>query len=373
MTQSPARLVAGCMTGTSLDALDAVLVRITGRGRELDARVLGHVACELGPLRDDLAQLASGESAPAQAYLRAAHRLGELHADAVAALCARHLPGGEALSFVAAHGQTICHLPGERLSWQLLNPWPIVRALGVPVVHDLRQADLVAGGQGAPITPIADPILYRDRAQQVFNLGGICNHTRFDGQAIAGGDVTVCNLLLDGLCQRLTGERFDRDGRLAGGGQRRDASVARIETSIDAAVGAACTLGREQFNDAWLEALAQALGDADAGDVLASAAEAIARRVVAAGGPGAIALAGGGARNAALVAAIRRLGGGATRWRVSDELGVAAEVREAAAMAVLGALCADGVPITLGSITGADRPGVAGTWALSPTVSSEGG
>ncbi len=136
------------MTGTSLDGLDAALVEVVGRGLALRARLIAHESQPLDDLRSMLVALATHQSQPPATYLRTARQLGELHAAAVHALCQHHLPKTATLDFVAAHGQTICHLPGEHLSWQLFDPWPIVRQLNVPVVYDLRQADLIAGGEG---------------------------------------------------------------------------------------------------------------------------------------------------------------------------------------------------------------------------------
>src|SRR5262249_15695302 len=155
------------------DGLDVVLTAITGRGLDMRAQFIGMVSRPLGELREELRHFASGGAAEPIRFMRAARRLGELHADAVAALCAQE--GCKDLDFVVAHAQTIWHAPDDPVtrgsggggggveagvSWQLFDPWPIVRRLQVPVCYDLRQADLIAGGQGAPITPISDWVMY---------------------------------------------------------------------------------------------------------------------------------------------------------------------------------------------------------------------
>src|SRR5690606_11696110 len=131
--------------------------------------------------------------------------------------------------------------------------WPVVHRLGVPVCYDLRQADLQSGGQGAPITPIADLVLYRmlPRPSLIVNLGGICNVTRIgsdDPSDIRGGDIGPCNLLLDGLCRRLFDLPYDRGGALAARGQ----PVARVIDAIGAhpyfTQGGARSTGREDFH-----------------------------------------------------------------------------------------------------------------------------
>ncbi len=152
------RIIAGCRTGTSLDGLDVVLAEVRGTGLAISARTVAGAHRELGELGGVLRRLASGGPAPPIEYLRAARRLGELHAEAVGGLCrGANVPRPD---LVAAHGQTIWHASREVLSWQLFDPWPLVTKLRSPVVYDLRQADLNVGGRGAPITPLADWVLY---------------------------------------------------------------------------------------------------------------------------------------------------------------------------------------------------------------------
>lgn len=362
---SPARLVVGCMTGTSLDGLDAALVRIHGHGLSMRVEYLGMVSLDFSDaLRDALLTLASGQPLTAGFIVRAARWLGDLHAQAVAELAEKH---GETPDFVCAHGQTVWHDPSAGVSWQLFDPWPVVRRCGVPVISDLRQADLVAGGQGAPITPIADPILYRMEAGMVFNLGGICNATVWGGGKVSGGDIGPCNLVMDALVGALVpGKTFDEDGRLALAGRPNAGAVADALEHIHRAKAGARSLGREQYGTAFLHGLRQGpLAGLSAADALASLVEAVAQVIggYAAGHSGApVVLAGGGARNPALVAAIARHCGPA-RTRISDAVGVPVQAREAMAFAVLGALSQDRVPITLPEITGSTNPGVAGVWA----------
>jgi len=276
------------------------------------------------------------------------------------------------LDAVVAHGQTVCHAPSDGLSWQLFDPWPLVRTLKVAVGYDLRQADLIAGGQGAPITPLADWVLFRAAGDVVVNLGGIANVTRLatTPQAVRGADVGPANLLLDGLCAALCGEPFDRGGALARAGTPDGGLIDAVYAAVHERLTDR-TLGREQFGAAWSRQLAQTLGRTHRPEeVLGAAARVVAR--VAAGHPTLLnakrwLLAGGGVHNAALREAFEAEAAtaGATA-RLTDAVGVPAEAREAVAFAVLGALSQDGQPATLPGVTGADAPGVAGAWAFPP-------
>jgi 1,6-anhydro-N-acetylmuramate kinase len=376
MAEDRTRIVAGCMTGTSLDGLDVALVKIIGTGLDMQAERLGHHALPLpDELRTTLMSLASGEANEPITYMRAARALGELHADGIEAVfvgaLAPQIPP-DRLDFVTAHGQTIWHAPQDEagpMSWQLFNPWPIVARLRVPVCYDLRQADLIAGGEGAPLTPIADWVMYREHGDIVANLGGVLNTTTLSSRPteVRGRDVYPCNLLLDGLCQRLFGEPYDEDGRHAGRGRLDAACVLPIDTAICQACDENKSLGRELFPDAWFEGLLASIGDrATPEDILHTAVRLVAVQL---GGEfreadrpkEKLILAGGGAKNRTLVKLIDELG--YREPRLSDDLGIPCEAREAMGFAVLGALSQDGVPISLPQVTGAIDPGVAGVWA----------
>ena len=380
------------MTGTSLDGLDVALVKIEGTGLAMKATFLGLVSKSLGPLADQLRHFAEGRAAPPIDYLRAARTLGELHAAAVLELCAAcsmndkspgmAIPG--LLSFIVAHGQTIWHAPRKSgneepsLSWQLFDPWPLARKLKVPVCHDLRQADLIAGGQGAPITPLSDWIMYRrtqsDRVA-IINLGGVANGTLLDAdpQKIAGGDICVCNILIDGLVRVLHPQLpFDDGGKLARSGSINAACMDWIAAHPGLRRDTRQSLGREAFDPKWFTQIAQrtrmqiAESDRVDNDLLRSAVECVAQAIgdwVRRNRANRVVIAGGGTRNSFLAERIRHCCGLlADDVVLSDDLGIPSEAREAMAFAVLGALSQDGVPITLPQVTGAQSPGRAGAW-----------
>jgi len=363
------RLMVGCMTGTSLDGLDAALVRVAGAGLSLSAELVSHHAVALPEaLADALRPMMRGRAVTPLHVLRAARHLGATHAQAVAELLERADTSAEDVEAVVCHGQTVWHAPDDRLSWQLFDPWPLVRTLGVPVCYDLRQADLVAGGQGAPITPAADEVLFGrgDGDVLVVNLGGICNTTWLGGDT-RGEDIGPCNLLIDGFVQRLTDAVFDEGGTLTGEGEADPELLGAMRAHPWFTKPKPRTAGREDFDADWIDGLL-AEHKVSAADACATAAAFVAELIATAhqscgSETKHVVLAGGGARNPALVARITQAIGGAAAVQTSDELGVPVQAREAMAMAVLGAMSQDGTPITLPQITGADQPGCAGVWA----------
>ena len=361
------RFVAGCMTGTSLDGLDAALVVITGRGLALRAEVRRCLSRPLGRLAPRLRALAEQERMSAGEIAALAREFALLH---LAAL--RELAGRRSLDLVSVHGQTVFHAPP--LSWQLLNPAPIAAGLGVPVVHDLRAADLARGGQGAPITPLSDYVLFRapGRARLVVNLGGFCNvtwvppetvaHAKAIGR-IAGGDVCACNQLLDALARELFRKPYDEGGRRAARGRVRAAPFRALLKLLAAQARGGRSLGTGDELRGWLTRFADRHAVEDlARCACACVAETLVRRGAELGRADELILAGGGVRNATLVREIRARAG--VPVMLSDACGVPAAYREAAGMAVLGALCQDRVPITLPRVTGVRAAPVAGCWAL---------
>jgi 1,6-anhydro-N-acetylmuramate kinase len=354
------RLVAGCMTGTSIDGLDVALVKIIGQGLGMRVELVSETTRPFGADTGDLAQrlraLADQQPMTARDIAQLARDFALLHLDAL-----KELAHGKHIDLVCVHGQTVFHAPP--LSWQLINPAPIAHGLGVPVVSDLRAADLACGGEGAPITPIADLVLFghvRER-RTVVNLGGFCNLTRLDPgrepNRVSGGDVCACNQVLDAVARARLRASYDRDGRAALAGTADDAATEELVKLLRAQAKAGRSLGTGDELTDWIERHAE-LPPADAAR---SACAAIATVIVEAAKPAErLIVAGGGVRNRALMQEI--MGRAGVPVDTSDVHGVPASLREAVAFAVLGALSADRVAITLPRVTGVDRAPIAGSW-----------
>lgn len=354
----PARLVAGCMTGTSIDALDVAVLRIRHFGLRMHATLEATSTVPLGKLAAPLRRLAEQQPMTAGEIAKTQRAFALLHLEALKPLHERHK-----LQLVSVHGQTVFHAPPD--SWQLFQPAPLAHGLGVPVVCDLRAADLANGGQGAPLTPLADFILLRhgseDRA--VINLGGFCNLTRLPGShdidRISGADVCACNQVLDAVARAVLDAPYDRDGHAAMQGHPNERAAEQLSTLLRRQARAGRSLGTGDECATWVERH-RALGPAD---LAATACAAVAATIAkAAAGAQRLILAGGGVRNRRLVLEL----GARSDCPValSDDLGVPAAYREAMGWAVLGALCQDRQHIALPQVTGGERPAIAGLWCL---------
>jgi len=355
------RRVVGCMTGTSVDGLDVAIVGIQGSGLGLRARFIRGRSASLGTMAERLRAFANQQPATAQEIATLMIEFAHAHTAAIRELLAR-----EAADLICIHGQTVYHAPP--VSWQLFQPASVAHALSAPVVTDLRQADLTLGGQGAPITPLADWVLFRHAIDPgcVINLGGFANISSWRTPApnqpeIAGGDICVCNQLLDAIARSRLRMPFDDGGREAARGQVDPRALVELERVLSAQSSSGRSLGTGDELARWHEHTAAL----PASVVLRTACEAIGRTIahrVASSSRGVL-LGGGGVRNAALVSAIRAHAPGTVES--CDVAGVPPEYREAACFGVLGALCQDRVPITVPGVTGCRVPApIAGSWVL---------
>ena len=235
-------LVLGLMSGTSADGIEAALVRIGGlppKGGappKLNSKLEGHHSLSIPkPIRSKILQIAEGTPLPAAEISQLNFRLGELFAEAAIATCRKLRVPLARLDLIASHGQTIFHqgqpIPylGARISstLQIGEPSIIAARTGVTTIGDFRPADMAAGGQGAPLVPFADYLLYRHEklGRVSLNLGGIANVTvipaRATPQDVFAFDTGPANILIDALVSHFTKgrQRFDRDGHLAMKGQ----------------------------------------------------------------------------------------------------------------------------------------------------------
>lgn len=362
------------MSGTSLDAVDGALIEID-EGPAGGFRTAGFAS---RPLDDALRAELEALQSPGHDELARAALAGNRLADAYAAVVARLLSdsGCAASSIVAlgAHGQTVRHRPGLGYTIQLLNPARLAEACGIPVVCDLRAADVAAGGQGAPLAPAFHARVLGDGTERraVVNLGGIANvsllpPTAAQGEAVLGFDTGPANTLLDLWCRRHTGSAFDRNGDWARDGRPDAALLATWLAEPYFGLAPPKSTGRDHFNAAWLD---RSLAGRDAArldprDVQATLVELSAVTVGRACrdfGAQRVFVCGGGARNGLLM---ERLAAHAAPAPVAttQALGIDPQAVEAAAFAWLAAQRVDGAAGNLPSVTGARGARVLGMLA----------
>ncbi|OAD17041.1 anhydro-N-acetylmuramic acid kinase [Achromobacter insolitus] len=353
------QLYIGLMSGTSVDGVDGVLVRL-GDGQPPAVQASASLPMPADLRRELLALNQSGDDELARAAL-AANSLARLYAQAVAALLQHAGVAAGDVAAIGAHGQTVRHRPDLGYTVQLNAPALLAELTGIDVVADFRSRDVAAGGQGAPLVPPFHAAIFgAPQGRAVLNLGGIANVTLLEpGHAPRGFDTGPANVLLDGWCQRHLGQAYDADGRWAATGQVLAPLLEQLISSEPwFALPPPKSTGRDLFNMQWLdERLAAFDGPKPAPqDVQATLQRLTARTVAnaidaAAASTQEVFVCGGGARNTGLMGelayCLQR------PVRPTDALGVPAQEVEALAFAWLAQAFMQRRPAGLPAVTGA--------------------
>jgi anhydro-N-acetylmuramic acid kinase len=377
--------VAGLMSGTSADGIDVALVQIAPRRQRTRLTLLAHESFSFpAALRRAVLQAMNAASTSTAELARLHWRLGLSYAEAVKATLERHRVK---LDLIGCHGQTLYHQPSAELyagrrfacTWQLGEAAAIAAAVRVPVVSNFRPADMMAGGQGAPLVPLLDYVLFAHtkRGRVLQNIGGIANLTGIP----AGGEVDKIiafdtgpgNMVIDALAQTLLGKRFDPNGAFASRGNVLQPVLRRALNNPYFGLKPPRTAGREQFGR---EFAASFLADCKRfskkpEDALATAtaltAESIGRsymrfaRPRMSGSQVDYIVSGGGASNRTLMAMLAdRLKPLGCKLTSSKDFGVPVEAKEAMAFALLAWQTWHRLPGNVPMATGANRPVILG-------------
>jgi anhydro-N-acetylmuramic acid kinase len=374
--------VIGLISGTSADGIDAAVVDIVRQAGEVCIHPLAWLTL---PIPDDLRARIFGTSDPqigrVDDVCRLDALLGEWFARAARAVAEKAAMTLDEVDLIASHGQTIYHAVGRDeeppSTLQIGEPAVIAERTGRTVVADFRPRDVAAGGQGAPLAPYVDYLLFADArvARAVQNIGGIANVTYIPTGAnrddVIAFDTGPGNMVLDALARALYGRPFDRDGEIATKGRIDEELLGVLLADPFYAAPPPKSTGREHYGAPFVEelrrrAVARGLRDED----LLATATALTVRSIANGYRRFLArvdeviVSGGGADNQTL-----------TRWladavrtahphaivRRSDDLGVPSKAKEAIIFAVLGYETIHGRTGTLPGSTGASRAVVLGT------------
>ncbi len=400
--RSTTRVVLGLMSGTSGDGIDLACVRIEGIGGQMRPRLLWHRHTGFAPaLRRRLLAAMAPATTTTEEIAQLHADLGEAYGRAVRWAIGL-ADAGERPSLIGVAGQTVCHLPGPRgrtVGLQLGEPARVAARTGLPVVAEFRQSDIAAGGQGAPLVPWTDWVLFHDRdvSRAVQNVGGIANVTWLPAgggpEDVVAFDTGPGNMIIDALVRQATGGRegMDRDGRRAARGRVLEDVLCEWLSHPYFKQKPPKTTGREDFGRVFVEkelkrlALASPLPD----DWVATATAFTARSIAAAyrrfllrpraSGRGGrlrrsdrirrfsgvfppdfeLIACGGGAKNPVLMDLLRRELPQAD-VRIIGELAIPSEAKEALSFAMMAKAFIDGIPANLPQVTGAAHPVVMG-------------
>jgi len=391
MTSRP-MLVLGLMSGTSADGIDVALARISGSPPHLHARLLDHTSLSFPPaIRKEILHVAEQQAITAGELSQLNFRLGELFAAAALAACRRFRVSPRRISLIGTHGQTVFH-QGRPIPFyghptastlQIGEPSVIAARTGITTVGDFRPADIALGGEGAPLVPYADFLLYRHPklGRVSLNLGGIANITVLPANAkpsqVFAFDTGPANILIDALIRHFTrgSRRFDKNARLAISGRSLPALLDDLLRDPYLKLAPPKSTGREYYGHPYVQKLL-ALGRrhrAKPADLIRAATiftalsvvDALNRFVLPKTKIHQLIVSGGGAHNPLILAQLAAALPG-TDVFPSSRLGIPVDAKEAFAFALLAYETFLQRPANIPSATGARGPAILGKISYAP-------
>lgn len=351
MTDTANYCVIGLMSGTSLDGLDIACCDFTKQGNGNYAYRIIHATTIPYPQEWKI-RLSTIETKSAFDYVKTDADLGKYFGQQVGGFIEQH---GISPHLIASHGHTIFHQPHLGFSAQIGNGNAISAQTGIPVVYDFRSFDVAMGGQGAPLVPIGDQLLFSDY-DFCLNLGGISNISyNKNGKRIAY-DISLCNIPLNYLAQQM-GEEYDKDGQAARSGNIDESLLSRMNHQPYFSEKGPKSLGKEWFTDVFQPMLIQSALPVK--DKLRTMVEHIAQKITQDIEPlpkGKILITGGGAFNCFLIERMKELS--LHELYIPDKILI--NYKEALIFAFLGFLRANRQINTLAAVTGAPNDSCSG-------------
>jgi len=372
--------VAGLMSGTSADGVDVALVDIDKQGVELRAFETYPYPANV---REKLFDLFQPETAQLDDICHFNFVLGEIFAEAVMKLCKKSGVKSSTIDLIGSHGQTICHIPQPRRfgrhqvrsTLQIGEPSIIAQRTGITTVADFRPRDMAAGGEGAPLVPYADYILFRHRklSRAIQNIGGVANVTWLPAHCgindIIAFDTGPGNMIIDRVISLITNGKktYDKNGKMAASGNVNKTLLKEMLKHPFLRRPPPKTTGREQFGKQYTDPLYQTAikKKMDPTNIVATVTAFTAAAIAKAyqrflpQRPDEIILCGGGSRNPTLVNMLQQQLKNAN-IRLMDQLGVNSDAKEAVSFALLAYAAIKGIPNNVPNATGARQPVVLG-------------
>ncbi len=352
----------GLMSGTSMDAVDAVLVEFADARPHLLATFSNPLDASL---RKRLLAIAHAPSTPLAQVAALHQEFGEYLGTSVLRLLESCGAVADEITAIGSHGQTILHHPQPPYPYtvQIGDPNRIAQLTGITTVADFRPRDMAAGGQGAPLAPAfhAACLHSADESRVVLNIGGMANITVLPANTstpVTGFDTGPGNVLMDGWIQQCRHAAFDQNGAFAASGQVSHALLERLLADPYFALPPPKSTGREHFHAEWLQAALDAMGEEmPAPDVQSTLCELTAVTIADAilqqsNDTNRILVCGGGVHNLELMRRLRKRLAPRT-VESSAAAGVDPDWMEAIAFAWLARRTLRGEPGNLPSVTGA--------------------
>jgi anhydro-N-acetylmuramic acid kinase len=381
------RLAVGLMSGTSVDGVDAALVSIEGSGTDTKVELVHYSTAPFPPqVKKKIFDVMSVTESSTPLLSSLHFELGDVYADAVLKVCTEAGVSVEELNFIGSHGQTVYHQPFHTensvpSTLQIGEPSVIAYRTNTQVVSNFRSMDMAAGGEGAPLVPYTEFLLYRkkDRGRLLQNIGGIGNVTVLPKdcalQEVFAFDTGPGNMVIDGLCERLFGLSFDENGAIAAKGtvHKGVAQKWREWEKNFFLKDPPKSTGRELFGEVFVNRILDEFGNLSIEDLIATAtsftaltiADAYENFVLPEHSINEVIIGGGGSYNGTLLRMMRELLP-ELRILIQEDIGYSSDAKEAIAFALLANETLHGNPSNVPGATGAGKSVILGTITPRP-------
>ena len=372
-------LAVGLMSGTSLDGVDTVLCEISGQDESTRVKQLYFKTYDIPEsVRTKIRKCCSRELIPVDLICSLNFELGYLFADAVKSLCQDANVKLEDLSFIASHGQTIFHIPKAYDDYvpstlQIGEAAIIANECKTKVISNFRVMDMAVGGEGAPLVPYSETLLYseEDQAVALQNIGGIGNVTvlpkKGDTKKVIAFDTGPGNMMIDEAVRTFYGKKYDTDGYYARQGNLIPSLAAELKEHPYFNLEIPKTTGREMFGEHFTKSILEKYHSCEPNDLIHTftwfTAYAIAyhykKYLISEYGLKKCIIGGGGAYNSYLLELIRNEMPEVTVM-TQEEHGFSSEAKEALAFVILGNQTYHRRPSNVPSATGAKKSVILG-------------
>lgn len=376
LSEKNPKIIIGLMSGTSADGVDVAVVEVKDKGKKTSFKLLGWQVFHFpNGLREMILKNSRPETSRIDEICRLNFLLAEVYADAIfKTIETLGLSVGD-IDLIGSHGQTIQHLPSEvemfgykiKSTLQIGDPGVIAKLTGIPVVGNFRVGDMALGGEGAPLVPYFDYIIFSsdELNRLLLNIGGIANFTILkrasDVEDVIAFDVGPGNMVVDALVKIFFDKNYDEDGLIAQSGKVSEELLEKMARHPFIEREPPKSTGRETFGSDFVGKVlkwAQELS-LEPEDIIATAAEftvyAIYKNYELFVKPKVeideVIVSGGGAKNKFIVSLLSRYFN--VPVRLSDDYGLPADIKEAVCFAVLANETISGNPTNIKSVTGA--------------------
>ncbi len=385
------RLAVGLMSGTSVDGVDAALVSIEGAGTDTFVELVHYSTSPFPPqVKKKIFDVMSPSDSSTPLLSSLHFELGDVYADAVLKVCEEANISVEELSFIGSHGQTVYHQPvhtsdSAASTLQIGEPSVIAYRTNTQVVSNFRSMDMAAGGEGAPLVPYIDFLLYRkkDGGRLLQNIGGIGNVTVLPWDCslndVFAFDTGPGNMVIDGLCEKLFGRSFDEDGEIAAKGEVHYETAQEWMTWEQEFFQKAPpkSTGRELFGEVFVNRILREYGDLPKEDLIATAtyftaltiSDAYETFVFPEYPIKEVIIGGGGSYNGTLLRMMRELLPQISIL-IQEDIGYSSDAKEAIAFALLANEALHGNPGNVPGATGAEKFVILGSITPRPLVTT---